>query len=220
MPIGSSIVYKHSLEGNGGQITDGMGACSPNYKLSLDNEAYLMNSVIYPTLNYLENGGYNYVGILGVNGILTDDNRMMILGYNSFMQNCDCAGVLELIDTDLCDLIYSCILGSFSDEFEYIPQKDFSATSLVLYCRNSENHENVIQGLNSLDEDTITTYYNNADKNKYMEIEANQGCVLVLTSLSRTMKSSVEKVYNEAENLSFSGLRYRKDVGKPEFICV
>ena len=54
IPIGSSITYKHSLEGDGGQLTSGMGACVPNYKLSIDNECFLMNNVIYPILDYLE----------------------------------------------------------------------------------------------------------------------------------------------------------------------
>ena len=41
LPLGSSIIYKHSLEGEGGQLTSGMGACSPNYKLSFKNEELL-----------------------------------------------------------------------------------------------------------------------------------------------------------------------------------
>ena len=53
LPFGSSITYKHKLEGDGGQLTSGMGACSPNYKLTGENEYFLMDNVIYPTLDYL-----------------------------------------------------------------------------------------------------------------------------------------------------------------------
>ena len=76
LPMGSSIMYKHSLEGDGGQLTSGMGAISPNYKLSFENEEFLMNSVIYPTLDYLEKNISAYVGILGVNGILCEDGSI------------------------------------------------------------------------------------------------------------------------------------------------
>ena len=40
LPIGSSINYKQQLDGDGGQITSGMGACSPNYKLTLEHEYF------------------------------------------------------------------------------------------------------------------------------------------------------------------------------------
>ena len=120
LPIGSSITYKHSLEGNGGQLTSGMGACAPNYKLSIEQEYYLMDNVIYPTLDYCEIEGNPYLGILGVNGVLTDDGRMFILGWQSFMQDCDAQAVLDILDEDLFELFNSCVIGSFSDEVDGI----------------------------------------------------------------------------------------------------
>ena len=96
LPFGSSLTYKHSLEGNGGQLTNGMGCCSPNYKLSLEQEYYLMDNVIYPTLDYLQISGNAYLGILGVNGILTEMGDVYILGWQSFMQDCDAAAILNM----------------------------------------------------------------------------------------------------------------------------
>lgn len=215
LPIGSSIIYRYSLEGEGGQLTSGMGACSPNYKLSLDNEAYLMNGVIYPTLDYIEkNKNRTYRGILGVNGILGEDGRIMVLGYQSFMQDSDCAGILAIIDTDIYQLFESCVIGSFSDEIDYIEQKNISATSLVLHCTHANNTENVIHNLNELDDETLVSFTNNVHKNKYLEYEANHGSVMVLTSLGCTPASSSERVYNEAKEIKFDGLKYRKDICK------
>ena len=136
LPIGSSIIYKHSLEGNGGQLTTGMGACSPNYKLSQENENFLINDVAYPILEYLEQNKAPYCGILAINGILTETNSIEILGLDTFMNDCDTDAVLNLLDTNLIDLMKSCIIGSFSDEVDFIPQKEISATSLVLKCNN------------------------------------------------------------------------------------
>ena len=113
LPIGSSVIYKHSLEGNGGQLTQGMGSYVPNNKLSFDNENFLMNYVIYPTLEYLENNGSTYLGIIGINGILADNSSVSILGYQSFMQDCDCASILSTINCDLYNLFESCIIGSW-----------------------------------------------------------------------------------------------------------
>lgn len=219
LPIGSSILYKHSLEGDGGQLTSGMGSCCPNYKLSFRNEEYLMNEVIYPTLDYIEKNGSPYLGIIGVNGILTDEGNVKILGYQSFMQDSDCAGILALIDMDLYHLFESCIIGSFSDEVGYIEQKNMSSVSVVLACRNNELSENVIHNTDIIDEDLIVSYTNNVIKNKYLEFEAKNGPVMILTALAGTPALSSEKVYEEISNIDFCGMKYRHDVCRKMILC-
>ncbi len=214
LPIGSSLIYKHSLEGEGGQLTSGMGACSPNYKLSIENEYFLMDNVIYPLLEYLEADGSPYTGIIGVDGILTEDGKIQVIGLQHFTQDCDTNGILEILDTDLVSLFNSCIVGSFSDEYEYIEQKEISTTSIVLNCKNKESKNNIIEGLDNLDEDTIVAFYPNTTKNKYLEFEAGNGPILVLTSKGRTVTSSVEKGYEEANTINFTGISYRKDICK------
>ena len=214
LPFGSSITYKHSLEGEGGQLTNGMGACSPNYKLSIENEYFLMDNVIYPTLDYFEMEGNPYVGILGINGILTENENIQVLGYQSFMQDCDCDGILSLIDTDLYKLFESCILGSFSDEIDFIPVKDKSTVSIVLNCKTSDNKQNPILGLDLLDEETLISFYSNVNKNKYLEYEAKKGSVAVITASASTVTKACDKVYDEISELSFAGMNYRKDICK------
>ncbi len=214
LPIGSSITYKHSLEGNGGQLTEGMGACVPNYKLSIESEYFLMDNVIYPTLDYLQIEGNTYSGILGVNGVLSEDGRISVLGWQSFMQDCDATAVLDQIDEDLYSLMQACSIGSFSDEFEMINIKDMQSASVVLNCKNTENTENIINGLEILDDDTIITYYPQVKKNKYLEFEIDsKGAVMSLTSSAATLSRAIENVYNDIEEISFYGKFFRKDIG-------
>lgn len=214
LPIGSSITYKHSLEGDGGQLTSGMGACAPNYKLSLEQEYYLMDNVIYPTLDYCEIEGYPYLGVLGINGILTEDGRIFVLGWQAFMQDCDAQAVLEIIDEDLFGLFNSCIIGSFSDETDGIKLFNKYSASLVLTCKNKDNVENTIKGLDNLEEETLLTFYPSVNKNKYLELEANYGSVVVLTSSGTTASKAVSKMYEEVEDIDFKGMHYRKDICK------
>lgn len=215
LPIGSSIMYRHSLDGNGGQLTAGMGSCVPNYKLSIDNEYFLMDNVIYPTLEYIESNGNPYLGIIGVNGILAEDGSIQVLGFEPFMQDCDCTAILELLDVNILSLIESCVVGSFSDEVDFIPQKEMSATTLVFVCKNKENKENSISGLENID-DALISFYSQTKKNKYLEYEATTGAVIALTSLGKTPSSSTSKAYEEAKNINFKGICYRKDICKPQ----
>lgn len=220
LPIGSSLLYKHSLDGDGGQLTNGMGACSPNYKLSLENEYLLMDNVVYPIIEHIESSEEPYIGLLGVNGILTEEGQIQVLGLTHFLNDCDCDAVINLIDSDICKLFESCIIGSFSDEIEFIPQKNISATSLVLKCKNKENFQNSIQGLEQLEDETFISFYPNVTKNKYLEYEVNYGPAIVLTSFGGTTSSATSNVYKEAQEIQFNGIHYRKDICKPQLSAI
>ena len=214
LPLGSSIVYKYSLYCDGGQLTSGMGACSPNYKLSTENEMFLMHEVAYPILNYLNSNDNTYLGILGINGILSEESKIQIIGFEPFMQDCDCKAIMNIIDTDIIPLIESCVIGSFSDDIEFIPLKDIFSTSIVLTCSNRDNKENSITGIENLDENIAIDFYPQIKKNKYLEYEAEKGSVMVLTATGRTVTSSINKLYEEIPNIEFKGLSYRKDICK------
>ena len=214
LPLGSSIVYKHSLDGGGGQLTTGMGACSPNYKLSFQNEDFLMNDVVYPIIEYFEREEEPYVGIISVNAILTENGDIQVLGINPLFSDCDADAVLALLNDSLLDLMEKCVLGSFSDDVEFISQKDLSATSIVLVCKNFKNNQNIIENLDLLDDETMYSIYPNVMKNKYLEFEANQGPVMVISSLARTLSSSSKRVYEQVGLIKFKGLSYRKDICK------
>ena len=214
LPIGSSINYKQQLDGDGGQITSGMGACSPNYKLTLENEYFLMDNVIYPTLDYLEIGGFPYIGILGINGVLQNDGTISILGYQAFMNDTDAYIILNSINENLYDLFISCTLGSFSDEYDNIQLNESFATSLVLSNKYRDNTENIITGLEDLEENTFVGFYPDVKKNKYLEYEAPSKEVLLIATQAPSVSSSTKKMYKDAENINFKGLYYRKDICK------
>ena len=212
LPFGNALIYKHSLDGDGGQLTDGMGACAPDYKLSIDDEYYIMDNIIYPALGYLEANGAPYLGIIGVNGVKSEDGKISILGWNSFLQNADAAAVLENIDEDIYSLFEACIIGSFSDEIEVVNTKEQYSVSLTLTNKNKMNKENAIKGIDNLADDIKLTFYPSVQKNKYLEYEANSGSVLILTASAPTVTSASNKVYDEAECINYIGKNYRTDV--------
>ena len=174
-----------------------------------------MDNVVYPTLEYLDKEGYQYLGIIGVQGVLSDDGKLSVLGLLPFMQNCDCATILSLLDIDLYSLFDACIVGAFSDDYNEIPTKNIATASIVLNCKYKENNQNIINGLDLLEDNTQVDFYPSVIKNKYLEFEAQSGAVLNLTTLSSTVSKAIEVAYEEADCISFKGLSYRKDLCKP-----
>ena len=171
-----------------------------------------MDNVIYPLLTYLERGQNPYSGILGVNGILSNDGNISVLGWQSFMLDCDSASILALIEDDLYSLFEACAIGSFSDEYEDIQQCEGTSVSVVLNSQTKESKENIISGLENDDDNLLISYYPSVTKNRYLELQALYGPVLVLSSKAATASRACKILDENINIITFSGKNYRKDI--------
>ena len=140
MPLGSVATYKHEFDGADGLITDGMGAFSPDYKISSQIEQRILNQIVYPTLNNLERMQTPYVGILGVDLIMSEDEKLFALEFNSFLQNPDCQVILALVNENLLNLIEACVVGSFADDYEQIDLSNSYVASCVISSKKRWKH--------------------------------------------------------------------------------
>lgn len=208
LPLGTSQNYNFSLEGDGGVLTNGIGAVAPFFKLTESHLDYLVYSVATPIMEYFEQHS-PLVGIWGLEVILTPDDRLLVSNIKHFISDSDAQGVLALLDIDLIKLIDDCMMGVFADMYDYIPQKELFALSCVLSSRNDDE---IISGLNLLDEDVLTAFYP-VGKNKYLEYTTLKGKVLNLTVLAGTISRARQKLYQEVEEVSFATKNFRKDIG-------
>ncbi len=209
LPIGNSLNYNFALDGDGGLLTNGVGSCSPFYKLTDAHIDYLTSGVANQVLGCYEQQNKIFSGIFGLECILTPDDRIFVNNIKYFISDIDIASILNLIDIDLIKIIDDCNMGIFADTYEFIPQKDEYAVSAML---SSRQEGQIISGLNSLDEQTIVTFYN-LKKNKYLEYETVKGKNIILTTVAGTISRAREKLYTEIEDVNFTGKTYRKDIG-------
>lgn len=209
--LGSVANYKHSLEGNGGIITAGMGAFTPDYKISKQIEKRILQNMVYPTINALARSHTPYVGILGLDCILTSQEQVFAIEFNSFLQTPDCQAILAVLDENLYHLINACVTDSFADDYSTIDIADDYAISCVLSSGRKAN--SVIKGLDDLDETTQVSHFNTR-KNTYSEYETSGDRTIVLTRTAKTLSRAVENLYDEISVVKFDGMKYRKDIGK------
>lgn len=211
LPIGTVATYKYELEGNGGSVNSGMGAFVPDYKVSNRVEQKIMQQVVYPTLHSLEKTQTPYVGILGVDCILTGDDTFQVIEFNSFLNSPDAQAILELLDENLYQLFEACAIGSFADDYNVVKVSESYAASCVLSAGKKQG--SVIKGLENLDENTVVAHFN-THKNEDLKYETTGGRTLSLTRVARTLSRALDNLYEEVELVCFDGMRYRKDIGK------
>ena len=198
--------YKFMENGEGGILTDGIGAFTPDYKVSKDVENSIMANVVEPVLSALQKKDIPYLGILGVNCVLKDDGDYVVLDFKPFLSDFDCEAVLNLVDENLLNLFHACAIGSFADDYENINVSDNASVSCVLSSRTGGN---VINGLDLIDSD-ITHFP--VHKNEYLEYETIEGKTLVLTKTAKTLSRARKYLYEDIEQINFDGKKYRTDI--------
>ena len=209
LPVGNTLNYNFELEGDGGVLTNGVGASSPFYKLTDAHIDFLTSSIANSLIEYFEQTGKPLIGIWGLECILTSDDRLVVTNLKYFLSDTDAAAILALLDIDLLKIIDDCLQGLFADIYEYIPQKDGNALSLVI---SGKQEGKSIEGIKNLDEDTIVTFFP-LRKNKYLEYESVKGKDIILTTVAGTISRAREALYAEAAEINFNGMTYRKDIG-------
>lgn len=198
--------YKFSEDGDGGILTSGVGAYTPDYKISSDIENSVMQNVVERVLASLQRKETPYLGVLGIDCVLTSDGSFVTLDFKPFLSDHDAEAVLNLVDENLLTLFEACAVGSFADDYEKIDVSDNSSVSCVISSRKKGE---IIKGLELVESD-ITHFA--TTKNKYFEYETVEGKTLVLTKTAKTLSRARKHLYEDVELISFSGKKCRNDI--------
>lgn len=206
LPIATVANYKFMENGDAGILTSGIGAYTPDYKVSKDVELNIMQNVVSRVLDSLQKKETPYLGILGIDCVLTDDNQYVVLDFKPFLSDHDAEAVLNLIDENLLTLFEACAVGSFADDYEKIEVSDNSSVSCVISARSEGK---IINGLDLVESDI--SHFGNV-KNKYLEYETVKGKSLVVTKTAKTLSRARKFLYEDVELINFDGKKYRTDI--------
>lgn len=198
--------YKFAEDGDGGILTSGVGAYTPDYKISSDIENSVMQNIVERVLASLQRKETPYLGVLGIDCVLTSDGSFVTLDFKPFLSDHDAEAVLNLVDENLLTLFEACAVGSFADDYEKIDVSDNSSVSCVISSRKKGE---IIKGLELVESD-ITHFA--TTKNKYFEYETVEGKTLVLTKTAKTLSRARKHLYEDVELISFSGKKCRNDI--------
>lgn len=207
LPLGICADYKFLEDGDGGLYTCGSGAYSPNYKVSSEIKDKLL-AAAKNVVSALENKQTPYLGILGLECVLRDNETYFVTNFVPFLKDHDAQVIFNLLEDDIYTLFKACTIGAFADDYVSLRFNDLSSVSLVLFARN-DGH--VISGLDLVDENTDVSFFTNR-VNDYMEIETNKGRTLVLTQKGATLSSARRLLYENVDVISFNGKKFRSDI--------
>ena len=211
--FGTAQDHKRVLEGDKGKNTGGMGAYSPSRLINKDLEKKILNKIIEPTLNALNDLRCSYKGFLYA-GLMICENEPFLIEYNVRMGDPECQTILPMLSNDLFEVFDLCCEKKLN---EVEIKLDNKKSLCVVLCSNGypDTYKKNVEIKNiDLVKSNNNDYLFHAGTSILNEkIVATGGRVLNFVSLSGDFDEAKKNIYNRLNNLNWSGGFYRSDIG-------
>lgn len=202
--------YKRIGEGDTGLNTGGMGAISPVPFADADFMTKIEERIVKPTIEGLQKDGLPYKGFIFI-GLIKVGNEPKVIEYNVRMGDPETEVVLPRLKNDLVELFQSVANETLKDRDIVIDER-VAATVMLVSGGYPETYEKgkEISGLDAVSNSIVFHAGATIDDTKTV---TSGGRVMAITSYGDTIKSALEKSYQNIGNLHFDKMYYRKDIG-------
>ncbi len=207
--------HKRIGEGDTGPNTGGMGTFTDDALLSEETKNAIVESIVKPTLKGCADEGFPFRGIMFLGLMMTDDGAK-VLEYNVRFGDPETQSILVRLETDLVDICIALTEGKLGDVA--IEWRKGSSATIVLASENypaSPRKGDVISGIDEAEAmPDISIFHAGTARNESGEFITAGGRVLGVTATAETLGDALAKAYAAAEKISWSGMQYRRDIGK------
>jgi len=184
--------------------TGGMGAIGPVNILTSDEMKQVKNHMLKVVTNL------NFVGVLYA-GLMKTSEGVFFLEFNCRMGDPETQVGLNLLESDLFQIMNDCILGN---DINYIKWSKKSCSCVVLshldypYKKLTEPTPITIGNL----DENVSVYLANPVIS-LGKIKTYGGRVASVVSIDNSIKESLESIYNNIHKIKYSRRYYRRDIG-------
>ena len=214
LPFVSSQDHKMSQDGDTGKNTGGMGAYSPAPVITPELHDYVMNGVVYPTVNGMAAIGSPFKGVLYV-GLMITDTGPKVLEFNCRFGDPETQVLLPRLKSELVPLLMACIDGTLAQQTD-VQWSDEAAACVVMasggYPDPYETGE-AITGLESADAIEGVNVFHAGTKQDGTNIVTAGGRVLGVTAVAGGLHDAIQRAYQGVSAIHFDNAHFRNDIG-------
>ena len=213
LPFASSQDHKARDNGDKGPNTGGMGAYSPAPVVTPAVHDWVMQHVIYPTVNGMAAEGTVFTGFLYAGLMIAPDGSAKVLEFNCRFGDPETQPIMLRLQSDLVELCLAATQGKLAGK-----QIDFTADAAVGVVLAAGGYPDsyakgkVISGLDGADSNTAKVFHAGTEL-KDDQVLTNGGRVLCATALGANVTAAQQAAYQLADKISWDGMFCRTDIG-------
>jgi phosphoribosylamine---glycine ligase len=213
-PLVPTRDHKRVFDDNTGPNTGGMGAYSSDDLLPEELRRVILRTVVEPTMKGLEADGIHYQGFLYVGLMLTSDGPK-VLEFNCRLGDPETQAIAARMDFDMAEVLGDVAMGKLCPE--KLKWKAEASACVVVAAEGYPGKfatGNEIHGLEEAAKIPDVKILHAGTKREGNKIVTSGGRVLGVTATGQTLEAALEKAYEAAGGIRFSGMHYRKDIGR------
>ncbi|MBO6108407.1 MAG: phosphoribosylamine--glycine ligase [Eubacterium sp.] len=211
-PMTSAQDHKRAGDGDTGLNTGGMGTFSPSPFYTAEIKKFCEEKVFAPTMDAMKKEGRDFVGVLFVGLILTEDGPK-VLEYNARFGDPEAQVVLPRMKNDIIEVMEACIDGKL-DEIE-LEFENNAAVCVMLaskgYPGDYEKGKEIV-GLEAFNDTDDYYVFHSGTKYENGKFYTNGGRVLGVTAIGPTIKIARWGAYRATEWINFENKYMRTDI--------
>ena len=212
VPMVPSQDHKQIFEGGRGPNTGGMGAYSMDGLLSPDLQQRILDEVILPTVDGMNQEGHPFAGILYAGLMLTNDGPK-VLEFNVRFGDPEAQVILPRLRSDLATLLLQAARGDLaSTRAEWTPEAAVCVVAAAKGYPGSYPKGQEISGLaNAARTENLVVFHAGTSRANGRFVTSG-GRVLGVTALAPSLDDAVRRAYSALREIHFDGIYYRRDI--------
>ena len=213
-PMTSAQDHKRAKDGDQGLNTGGMGTFSPSPFYTEEIQEFCEKNIYQPTMDAMKAEGRDFVGILFVGLMLTQDGPK-VLEYNARFGDPEAQVVLPRMKNDIVEVMEACIDGTL-DQID-LQFEDNAAVCVVLASDGypvKYEKEIPMYGFENFKDKEGYYCFHAGTKFKDGQIVTNGGRVVGITATGSNLKEARKNAYAATEWITFANKYMRHDIGK------
>ncbi len=206
--------HKRVGENDTGPNTGGMGSIAPAPFISADLMKRIENEIISPALSGMTKDGNTFEGVLFPGLMLTEDGPK-ILEFNARFGDPETQSYMRLLETDLIDIIESCLDQRLSD-IEIKWNKMFACNIVLASGGYPGDYEKgkIISGITEAEKNKDIVVFHAGTKLDNGKLATSGGRVLGVSAIGNTLEEALRTAHEAVDKITFKGKQYRRDIGK------
>jgi phosphoribosylamine---glycine ligase len=212
VPLAPARDYKRVGDDDSGPNTGGMGSFSPVPGFGAAEVEELVDSVHRPVLAELARRGSPFVGLLYAGLMLTEDGPK-VLEFNCRFGDPEAQSILPRLQGDLLEALGAAAVGDLPTNT--LEVTDEAAVTVVLagqHYPERPDSGSPIRGVADAEASGAIVFHAGTAI-QGGRLVTNGGRILGVTALGGSLDEARQRAYNASEQISFAGMRYRRDIG-------
>jgi phosphoribosylamine--glycine ligase len=206
--------HKRALDGDRGENTGGMGACSPAPVLSEAAEKRVLEEVVHPAIRGLSAEGMPYTGVLYAGLMLDAGGAPRVVEFNVRFGDPETQALVVRMEGDLVPLLDGAARGRL-DRAAPLGWQDAAVCVVIAaggYPRDFERGK-PIAGLEEAErEEGVVVFHAGTRRRPDGRFESAGGRVLGVTARGATLALARRRAYAACDRIRFDAMHLRRDI--------